>query len=91
MITENRLLRHSDENRRAENSCRREGEGGAVAAHPHVDQTVRGYHGMGWDGHVYLEDAFDDQEAPRSNHLQLAVLLVAEDITFGQMKSRNIW
>ena len=62
-----------------------------MAAHPHFDQTVRGYHVMGCDGHVYLVDAFDDQEAPRSDHLQLAVLLVAEDVTLGQMKSRNIW
>jgi hypothetical protein len=77
MITENRLLRHSDENRRAENSCSRTENRRAVARH-YADQTGRGSHIMAWPD---LVDAFDYQQAPRSDHLQLALLLVAEDIT----------
>ena len=49
MITENRLLRHSDENRRAENSCRR--ERGAVAVWQRILMPIRPCEDiMGWDG-----------------------------------------
>jgi len=38
-----------------------------------------------WHG-TDLVDAFDDQEASHSDHLQLTLLLVAQDIVFGQIK-----